>query len=85
MQSVIQPGIKLIDMCEQLEECNRRLVKENGLDVSLCVMWYICVVYMCGICAHYRLGVCMGIGECVYITKDTNDTNYILTTLHYAH
>jgi methionyl aminopeptidase len=32
-QSFIKPGIKLIDMCEQLEECNRRLVKENGLQV----------------------------------------------------
>ena len=33
-QSFIQPGIKLVDMCEKLEECNRRLVKENGLQVS---------------------------------------------------
>ena len=33
-QSFIQPGIKLVDMCERLEECNRRLVKENGLQVS---------------------------------------------------
>jgi len=32
-QSFIKPGIKLIDMCERLEECNRRLVKENGLQV----------------------------------------------------
>lgn len=32
-QSFIKPGIKLVDMCEQLEECNRRLVKENGLEV----------------------------------------------------
>ena len=32
-QSFIQPGIKLVDMCEKLEECNRRLVKENGLQV----------------------------------------------------
>ena len=33
-QSIIKPGIKLVDMCEQIEECNRRLVKENGLNVS---------------------------------------------------
>jgi methionyl aminopeptidase len=32
-QSFIKPGIKLVDMCEQIEECNRRLVKENGLEV----------------------------------------------------
>ena len=28
-------GIKLIDMCEKLEECNRRLVKENGLQAGI--------------------------------------------------
>ena len=33
-QSFIEPGIKLSDMCERLEECNRRLVKENGLQAS---------------------------------------------------
>ena len=33
-QSFIRPGIKLTDMCERLEECNRRLVKENGLQVA---------------------------------------------------
>ena len=32
-QSVIKPGIKLSDMCELIEETNRRLVKENGLQV----------------------------------------------------
>ena len=31
-QSIIQPGIKLIDMCEQIENMNRTLVVENGLD-----------------------------------------------------
>jgi methionyl aminopeptidase len=34
-QSFIKPGIKLTDMCEQLEECNRRLVKENGLQAGI--------------------------------------------------
>jgi methionyl aminopeptidase len=34
-QSFIKPGIKLIDMCEQLEECNRRLVQENGLEAGI--------------------------------------------------
>lgn len=33
-QSYIRPGIKLIDMCERLEEMNRSLVKEDGLNVS---------------------------------------------------
>ena len=32
-QSFIKPGIKLVDMCEKIEECNRRLVRENGLQV----------------------------------------------------
>ena len=31
-QSFIKPGIKLIDMCERLEETNRRLVQECGLE-----------------------------------------------------
>lgn len=31
-QSFIKPGIKLIDMCERLENCNRLLVQENGLE-----------------------------------------------------
>lgn len=34
-QSFIKPGIKLTDMCEQLEECNRRLIKENGLQCGI--------------------------------------------------
>lgn len=34
-QSFIKPGIKLIDMCEQLEETNRRLMKENGLQAGI--------------------------------------------------
>ena len=34
-QSFIKPGIKLTDMCERLEECNRRLVKENGLQAGI--------------------------------------------------
>jgi methionyl aminopeptidase len=35
-QSIIKPGIKLVDMCEQIEEMNRRLVQENGLEVNHC-------------------------------------------------
>ena len=34
-QSFIEPGIKLTDMCHRLEECNRRLVKENGLSAGI--------------------------------------------------
>ena len=30
-QSIIKPGIKLIDMCERIENMNRKLVGENGL------------------------------------------------------
>jgi methionyl aminopeptidase len=30
-QSIIQPGIKLIDMCESIEQMNRKLVEESGL------------------------------------------------------
>ncbi|CAM9434281.1 unnamed protein product [Phaeothamnion confervicola] len=31
-QSFIKPGIRLIDMCEKIEEKNRELVQENGLE-----------------------------------------------------
>jgi len=31
-QSFIKPGIKLVDMCERLEETNRKLVQEHGLE-----------------------------------------------------
>jgi len=31
-QSFIKPGIKLVDMCERLEEMNRKLVVEHGLE-----------------------------------------------------
>mmetsp|Transcript_8881 Transcript_8881/g.11067 ORF Transcript_8881/g.11067 Transcript_8881/m.11067 type:complete len:526 (+) Transcript_8881:210-1787(+) len=31
-QSFIKPGVKLIDMCERLEEKNRELIVENGLE-----------------------------------------------------
>lgn len=34
-QSFIEPGIKLSDMCERIEECNRKLVKENGLQAGI--------------------------------------------------
>lgn len=34
-QSFIKPGIKLTDMCERIEECNRRLIKENGLQAGI--------------------------------------------------
>jgi methionyl aminopeptidase len=30
-QSIIKPGIKLIDMCNQIEEMLKKLIKENGL------------------------------------------------------
>ena len=34
-QSFIQPGIKLADMCERLENTNRLLVRENGLQAGI--------------------------------------------------
>lgn len=49
-QSFIKPGIKLIDMCEQLEECNRRLMRENGLQAGIgfptgCSLNYVAAHY----------------------------------------
>mmetsp|Transcript_6664 Transcript_6664/g.10089 ORF Transcript_6664/g.10089 Transcript_6664/m.10089 type:complete len:501 (-) Transcript_6664:191-1693(-) len=34
-QSFIKPGIKLIDMCEKIENMNRKLVEENGLQAGI--------------------------------------------------
>ena len=33
-QSIIKPGIKLTDMCEQIENMNRKLVGESGLEAG---------------------------------------------------
>jgi len=35
VQSKVKPGIKLIDMCEELENLNRKLVKEKGLEAGI--------------------------------------------------
>ncbi|MDP2437844.1 MAG: type II methionyl aminopeptidase [archaeon] len=34
-QSIIKPGIKLVDMCEQIENLNRKLVQENKLKAGI--------------------------------------------------
>jgi methionyl aminopeptidase len=34
-QSFIRPGIDLADMCERIENCNRKLVMENGLQAGV--------------------------------------------------
>eukprot|EP00976_Prorocentrum_cordatum_P094954 1189992-Prorocentrum_minimum.AAC.1 len=34
IQKIAQPGIRLFDMCEQLEQCTRNLIEERGLTVS---------------------------------------------------
>uniref|UniRef100_UPI0037E992E6 methionine aminopeptidase 2-like isoform X1 n=1 Tax=Semicossyphus pulcher TaxID=241346 RepID=UPI0037E992E6 len=35
VRSWIQPGMTMIDICEKLEDCSRRLIKENGLKAGL--------------------------------------------------
>ncbi|KAG7281051.1 hypothetical protein CRUP_016683 [Coryphaenoides rupestris] len=35
VKSWIQPGMTMIDICERLEGCSRRLIKENGLKAGL--------------------------------------------------
>jgi methionyl aminopeptidase len=32
---MIKPGVKIIDLCEKLEDMNRKLVKENGLKAGI--------------------------------------------------
>ena len=34
MQSVIRPGMKMIEICETLEDCSRRMIREQGLDAG---------------------------------------------------
>jgi len=34
-QSFIEPGIRLTEMCEKIEDTNRRLVEENGLQAGI--------------------------------------------------
>lgn len=35
MRPLLQPGTKLIDFCEQLEDTSRKLINENGLQAGL--------------------------------------------------
>ncbi|XP_051976916.1 methionine aminopeptidase 2 isoform X2 [Xyrauchen texanus] len=35
VQNWIKPGMTMIDICERLEDCSRKLVKENGLNTGL--------------------------------------------------
>jgi methionyl aminopeptidase len=35
IQSIAKPGVLLIDMCEKLEECSRKLIEESGLEAGI--------------------------------------------------
>mmetsp|Transcript_3325 Transcript_3325/g.6668 ORF Transcript_3325/g.6668 Transcript_3325/m.6668 type:complete len:434 (+) Transcript_3325:85-1386(+) len=35
VQTIAKPGVLLIDMCEKLEECSRKLIEENGLEAGI--------------------------------------------------
>jgi len=35
VQKIAQPGIKLFDMCESLEQCTRNLIEERGLQAGV--------------------------------------------------
>lgn len=35
MQTVIKPGMRMIDICEMLEDCSRKMINEKGLDAGL--------------------------------------------------
>lgn len=34
-QSIIQPGMKIMDICNEIEACNRRLIEANGLEAGI--------------------------------------------------
>ncbi|ELR12209.1 methionine aminopeptidase, type II, putative [Acanthamoeba castellanii str. Neff] len=49
-EGIIKPGARLIDICEQLENMNRKLVKENGLQAGIafptgCSLNYVAAHY----------------------------------------
>lgn len=49
-QGLIKPGVRLIDLCEQLEDKNRELVQENGLKAGIafptgCSLNYVAAHY----------------------------------------
>ena len=49
-QSIIKPGIRLIDMCEQIEDMNRKLIEANGLHAGIafptgCSLNYVAAHY----------------------------------------
>ena len=35
IRTIAKPGVLLIDMCEQLEDCVRKLIEENGLEAGI--------------------------------------------------
>ncbi len=35
VQSWVKPGVTMTELCEKLEDCNRRLIKESGLSAGL--------------------------------------------------
>ena len=49
-QSIIRPGVRLIDICEKIEDMNRYLVRENGLEAGIafptgCSLNYVAAHY----------------------------------------
>jgi len=49
-QTLIKPGIKLIDLCNKIEDMNRKLIKENGLKCGIgfptgCSLNYVAAHY----------------------------------------
>jgi methionine aminopeptidase len=50
MQSIIKPGIPLMDMCETLEDTVRRLIDEKGMEAGIafptgCSLNYVAAHY----------------------------------------
>lgn len=49
-QSIIRPGVRLIDICEKIEDMNRYLVREKGLEAGIafptgCSLNYVAAHY----------------------------------------
>ena len=65
IRKIAKPGIKLIDMCETLEDSVRRLIGARGLDAGMFIIIYIFTFHF--LCLHlvvFGVSACLVAGVC---------------------